>query len=145
MKNRKQLIEEIMANLNAMKNKMQVKVMQQEKSNRITHSQWFVLCLINEHKNMGIKEVSNILGITSSAGTQLVDGLVKSGYVARKTNLNDRRSLQLGISQKGQKNIAALKKQHAKTMGILFKALSDNELKAYNKLHKKILTNINNS
>ena len=136
--NRKKLIEEIMANINAMRNKMHVKIMQSGSKNMITHSQWFVLCLIQQHKNMGIKEISKMLSITSSATTQLVDGLVESGYVERKINNSDRRSLQLVLSKKGQKSIIEMKIEYAKSMETLFKALTDQELETYNILHKKI-------
>ncbi len=142
MLNRKKLIEEIMANINAMRNKIHFTITQKTAKHRITHSQWFALCLINEHKNLGIKEISKILGITSSAATQLVDGLVNSDYVARKTNTSDRRSLQLCLSKKGQKHIKNMKQNYMKTMQVLFKALSDNELKTYLALHKKILTSL---
>ncbi len=142
MANRKKLIEEIMASINAMKNKMQFKIMQEGSKDRITHSQWFVLCFIDQYKNLGIKEISKMLCITSSAATQLVDGLVESGYVERKTNSDDRRSLQLALSSKGKKNIVMMKKQHIKTMEAVFSALSDKELETYNTLHKKILNEV---
>ncbi len=140
MRNRKQLVGEIMANINAFKNRMHSKILQEGKKNRITHSQWFLLCLIDQQKDMGIKEVSKMLGITSSATTQLVDGLVESGYMQRKINYRDRRSLTLTLSKKGRKNIADIKKKYTKSMEDLFKALTTEELETYNMLHKKILT-----
>lgn len=139
MQKRKQLIQEIMASINAFKNKMHTKVMDEGLQQRVPHSQWFVLCIIENHKNLGIKEISNMLCITSSATTQLVDGLVASGYVRRKTNNKDRRSLELILSKKGQTHIKKMKSTYAKAMETLFKVLSDKELETYNTLHKKIL------
>ena len=141
MKTRKQLIEEIMANINAMKHKMHVKMLARTHGNKITHSQWFVLSLIEAKQNMGIKEIAATLGITSSATTQLVDGLVQQGYVVRNTNIHDARALQLRLSPKGKTRITAMKKEFFRTMAVFFEALSDEELKTYCALHKKILTN----
>lgn len=143
MPKRKQLIEQIMADINAMKYKMHFAIMRKDAKKRVTHSQWFVVCLIEQHKNLGVKEISNMLGITSSATTQLIDGLVKSGYVKRKTNTKDRRSLQIELSSKGKKHIKEMKRHVAKAMERFFKPLSDRELKMYNELHKKILTSFN--
>ncbi len=139
---RKQLIEEIMANINAMKNRMHVKIMQQGKKNRIPHSQWFVLSIIEANKNIGIKDISTALSITSSAATQLVDALVESGYAVKKQGAQDRRSCQLHLSKKGKKCIRAMRQQHIKNLEGLFSPLGTAELKIYLALHKKILSNI---
>ncbi len=142
MTNRKKLIEEIMANFHAMGNKMQSH-MQLGREDCITHSQLFVLVIIEQHRNIGIKEISKKLNISSSATTQLVDGLVDNGYVVRKTDSKDRRALQLELSKKGKKHIAGLKNKYIKTIASLFDVLSNKELEIYLKLHKKILSKIN--
>ena len=138
---RDQIISEIMASINAMKNKLHARTMSLGHTKGIPHSQWFVLCLIERCPDMGIKEISGMLGITSSATTQLVDELVKNGYVTRKTNSNDKRSLCICLSKKGQKNMAVMKKKYMDVMKRIFSSLSDKELETYNNLHKKILSN----
>ncbi len=143
MANRKELIEEIMASFYAMKNKMHAKVMRPGRKNYITHSQLFVLAIIERHHNIGIKEISKTLNISSSAATQLVDGLVENDYVVRKADSKDRRALQLKLSAKGQKHIHLLKNKHMKAIAALFNVLNDKELQMYLTLHKKMLSKIN--
>lgn len=143
MENRKKLIEEIMTNFHAMKNKMHVQGAQTGSKDGITHSQLFVLAIIERNQNIGIKEISEKLNISPSATTQLVDGLVENGYVVRKADSEDRRALQLELSPKGTKQIAELKDKRMKMMSALFDVLSDKELEIYLKLHKKILSKIN--
>lgn len=142
MPNRKKLIEEFMASFHAMKNKMHTQGIQPESKDHITHSQLFVLAIIERNRDIGIKEISEKLNISSSATTQLVDGLVENGYVVRKADLKDRRALQLELSAKGNKQIAELKNKRIKMMETLFDALNDKELETYLKLHKKILSKI---
>ncbi len=142
MANRKKLIEEIMAGFYAMKNKMHAKIMQPGRKDCITHSQLFVLAIIEEHRNIGIKEISNMLGISSSAATQLVDGLAENGYAVRKADSKDRRALQLELSIKGRRHITGLKNKRMKMVAMLFDALNDEELETYLKLHKKILSKV---
>lgn len=131
-----------MASFHAMKNKMLAKGIAHGHPAGITHSQLFVLAIVEAHPTIGIKEIANKINSSSSAATQLVDGLVASGYVLRKSNAKDRRALQLELSAKGRKHITELKKRGMKTMITLFNALNDKELALYLKLHKKILTKI---
>ena len=56
MSNRKQLIEQILASLNAMKNKMHGKIVKGGRKSNITHSQWFALGIIECNKNIDVKE-----------------------------------------------------------------------------------------
>jgi MarR family 2-MHQ and catechol resistance regulon transcriptional repressor len=143
MTNRKKLIEEIMASFHAMRNKMYSHVAQSGSKDCITHSQLFVLAIIEQHRNIGIKEISKKLNISSSAATQLVDGLVENGYVIRKADSKDRRALQLDLSTKGRRHITGLKNKRTKTMVALFDVLNDKELEIYLNLHRKILSKIN--
>ncbi len=139
---RKQLIDEIMANFQAMKNKMHAQVGAHSSKLGITHSQLFVLAIIEKNQNIGIKEISRKLNITSSASTQLVDGLVAKGYVIRKSSSKDRRALHLSLSPQGRSHIADMKKKRMKMMMKFFDPLNDEELATYLALYKKIVTSI---
>jgi DNA-binding MarR family transcriptional regulator len=141
MKKRKKIMEEIMVDFQAVGNKIQTKVLQSENDSLVTFSQWFVLSIIEQHCNIGIKEISKMLGISSSAITQLVDGLVDKKYVERKDNPKDRRALQLKLSINGKKYIIIKKKEHMKNIVKLFDVFSDKELMILLKLHKKMLFN----
>lgn len=132
-----------MASFHAMRNKMHTKVMQPMSKDRITYSQIFVLAIIEQHHNIGIKEISKKLNVSPSAATQLVDGLVDNAYVVRKADSKDRRALQLELSKKGRKHIILLKNNRMKIMAAIFNALNDKELETYLRLHKKILSKIN--
>lgn len=142
MASRKKLIEEIMANFHALRNSMQSRLLPSKGKDGITHSQLFVLAIIERHRNIGVKAMSKMLNITSSATTQLVDGLVENGYVVRKASSQDRRALQLVLSKKGQRRITDLKNLRMATIATLFEALSNLELETYLRLHKKILFKI---
>ncbi len=143
MINRNKLIEEIIAGYHAIKNKMHARLWQSgNNKDCITHSQIFVLSIIAENNNIGIKEISEKLSISSSASTQLVDGLVENGYAVRKASAKDRRALHLEISAKGRKYLNQFKNKRLKVVSTLFDVLTDSELRAYLALNKKILSNI---
>ena len=143
MATRKKLVEEIIASFHAIKNKMHPRIMQLGGKGSITHSQLFVLAIIEQHHDIGVKEISKKLNISSSATTQLIDALVNNGYVIRKTDSKDRRALLLGLSTKGQKHIANLKNKRIKMISDLFDVLTDKELEIYLMLHKKMFPCLN--
>ncbi len=76
--------------------------------------------------------------MSSSAATQLVDGLVQGGYVTRQEDPQDRRSVQLELSPNGKKHITATKEKRVNEMAEIFDALTDHELEEFVRLHKKL-------
>jgi len=138
MTKRKQLIEEILHCFHVIRNIIKVKAASLGHQNHITHSQWFVLTMIEHFKKTNIKDIAEAMEMSSSAATQLVDVLVQSGYVTRQEDPKDRRSVQLELSPKGEEHIAASKEKRIAEMAGLFDALSDSELEEFLQLHKKI-------
>jgi len=105
----------------------------------ITPAQWSALMTIEQRGESALKDVAEALGITSSATTQLVDGLVRSGYVVRAVDQGDRRTVTLTLSNKARAHVTAMKKQVLQRFLTFFEVLSDKELNQYLGLHKKII------
>ncbi len=143
MTHRKQLIEEILKSFHAIRCKIKAKSKRSKDQMPVTPSQWFVLDNIESCQNLGVKDISKILGMSSSAVTQLVDGLVKNDYVIRQEDPEDRRMVQLRLSPTGKKQIAEMKEKRIQIMAELFDVLSESELKTYLQLHKKIVARKN--
>lgn len=144
MTDRKEQIEGIVECMHAIKRKLASEggYFTGMAAKRITPSQWFVLLMAERNKNIGVKEIAGLTGITSSAATQLINELVKKGYLVRKGKLEDRRALSIVLSDKSKKQIHSMKEQGLKKLIALFGVLSDNELKAYYQLNKKITDKI---
>lgn len=106
---------------------------------RITPSQWGALMAIADGKESTIKDVSMVLGVTSSAATQLVDGLVESGYVIRKEDPKDRRRVTLVLSRTTRDHVTKMKNQVMKKFLETFKVLDDKEFTQYLVLSKKLI------
>ena len=104
----------------------------------ITPSQWGVLMMIEEHGESAVKDVALALCITPSAATQLIDGLVESGYVAREAHPEDRRRVTLTLSKKTKSQVEKMKKQFIERFLTFFEALNDEEFDQFILLHKKI-------
>ena|SRR3989344_6437231 len=138
MSTRKQLIEEILHAFHSIRNITKAKAASLGHQNHITHSQWFVLTIIAHFEKTNIKHIAEAMEMTSSAATQLVDGLVQNNYVTRQEDQSDRRLVQLELSPIGKKHITATKDKRINEMAEIFDSLSDKELEEFVRLFKKI-------
>lgn len=139
MTDRKQKIKELMEGFHSLKRSMAFRHTESIKTPRITPSQWGVLMMMGGRGKSTVKDVAEALNISSSAATQLVDGLVESKYVVREEHLEDRRKVTLTLSAKTKKQIAKMKDQGIKHFLELFEVLNDKEFDQYISLNKKIV------
>jgi DNA-binding MarR family transcriptional regulator len=139
MISRKQKVEALMESIHSMRRRMIFRSAGSRKTPRITSSQWGALMAIEQHGSSTLKDMAESLGITSSAATQLVDGLVASEYVTRGTNVEDRRAITLTLSKKTKEHITKMKKQMLQKFLNFFDVLNDTELDQFLLLNKKIV------
>lgn len=112
------------------------------KDSPITPAQGFVLHFIAKSNGSSVKEIAEKMRVTSSAATQLIDVLVKNGFLERKEDTEDRRVALLTLSAEGKKKIAYTKKKGMEKMKELFNPLSDAEMETYLRLNRKIAQNL---
>lgn len=103
-------------------------------------SQWLALHLVGRQEGIGIKELAAALGITSSAATQLADGLVKKGLLNRQPSAEDRRALHLSLPEESRKRIGAMMEQRLERMNAIFSVLDDAEFQTLLDLFDKIIS-----
>ena len=111
---------------------------------RITPSQWGVVMLIQQRGESSVKDIAHELHISSSAATQLIDGLVASGYVVREEHAQDRRAVTLTLSTKTKRQVAKMKERMMHNFLEIFAVLGDTEFKQYCALQKKIVERFSN-
>lgn len=110
--------------------------------NHIPYSQWMVLHIIYHNEGIGIKELSHMLGTSSSAATQLVDNLVKKGTLVSEKSLEDRRALKIRLAKNTKELIETTKTQTYQKIYTFFDILTDEELQQLSELSKKVTNNI---
>jgi len=106
---------------------------------RITPSQWGVLMFLKQHGESTLKDVAEAFNITSSAATQLVNGLVDSKYVMRKESEKDRRTIRLTLSKRTKNQVARMKDAGIEHLSKLFDMLNDKEFDQFISLNNKII------
>jgi DNA-binding MarR family transcriptional regulator len=142
MKDRRKLIEKSVESIYAIKSKIVAEMHLYFNAMQITHSQWIVLQIVKKNVNISIKDLAGMLGITSSATTQIVDSLVNKEFLFRKRNPDDRRVLKVALTEKSNTQLDSLKSKSFSTLSSLFDALNDDELLKYCELSSKITGSI---
>lgn len=105
---------------------------------RLPSSQWFAMGIIMRNGEATVREIREALAITSSAATQLVNQLVKHGYVEKRPDPLDRRSQHIRLSPKAHAVMASMKAVKLSQIADILSVLSESEFKTFAKLHKKI-------
>src|ERR1035437_6187060 len=141
MINRKKTIEDLLQDMHAMRHKLMVGYTA-KKETVITPSQGFVLRFVAKNSFTNVKAITQALNVTSSATTQLVDGLVEKGYLIRSVDSKDKRITTLSLSLKAKKLFKAFKEKGLQKMTTLFDVFTDEELTHYATLNKKITDHI---
>jgi DNA-binding MarR family transcriptional regulator len=142
MDDRRKLIEKITENIYAIKHKIAAEIHFFFDETQITHSQLLVLHLVKKNKIIRIKDLANFLDITSSAATQIVNGLVDKGLLMRKRNPDDRRTLKIELSEKSKNQFDSIKNKSFNTLYSLFNVLDNDELLKYCELNDKIASKV---
>ncbi|MFZ2522982.1 MAG: MarR family winged helix-turn-helix transcriptional regulator [Minisyncoccia bacterium] len=138
MNNRERKVKELMEGFQSLSHSIAFSPVGTGKIHRITPSQWGVLMMIEDRKESTVKDVANVFNITSSAATQLVDGLVNNGHVIREEHAEDRRQVALTLSKNTKTQMEKMKKQFSEHVLKLFEVLSDKEFNQFVFFHKKI-------
>jgi DNA-binding MarR family transcriptional regulator len=71
------------------------------KENNISMSQMGALMNIHRHRGCSVSDISDELGVTSAAASQMLERLVQQGVIERTEDPNDRRAKQIALTDKG--------------------------------------------
>ena len=110
------------------------------KKEKITLStgQLGILFLLQLQDSLTMSELSRFLDIDNSAITRLVDRLVRSGFVVREANPEDRRQFIIRITEKGRVEINKTKKTVKAVNALIKEGFSEKEIDTF----KKVLISI---
>lgn len=140
MVNRQKLIAEIVANFHSWRHKMKPK--SELAKGELTMAQWGVMCVLEHTSVTNSTALSEMLGISASAITQLIDGLVKLKYAKRASSKTDRRGTELRLTPAGRKQLQKSKAEKLKRLTPLFAVLSDSELVQFHALQHKLINQV---
>ena len=108
----------------------------------LSHAQMSMLYLLHYHKRSNVKQISEYLGITKSAVTQLMEPLADKKLIDRRTDPADRRIVHLSLSVKGKTTLKKMARHKFAGLRARLKTLSDDELRRLSEICRKLSADI---
>jgi DNA-binding MarR family transcriptional regulator len=95
-----------------------------------------LICELTNGQPVTISKLANKIGITLAAVTHQINTLEKQGLIKRLSDHNDRRSVIIKLTKKGDIQVINLKKEFTKRTQILTEFLGANDTKNLMRQHK---------
>lgn len=103
-----------------------------------SHAQMGMLFMLSYHKSLQIKQISEYLGISKSAASQMIVPLIRKGLVSRQVDPQDRRIAHLSLSPKAADLIKKLHKAKYAGFRTRLEGLSADELRRLAEISRKL-------
>lgn len=100
---------------------------------------WIIFAVAKNKSGISVKDLSELLGVTSGAVTQFIDVLVEKKLVKRQEDKNDRRIIRIMLTKSAESNLSEFKKNYFIKMSHSFVNLNENELQQLITLLGKVI------
>ena len=97
------------------------------KESGLTPAQMHAIEIMGHHENLRMKELAQKLGVTTGTLTVMIDRLEQNDLILRKPNENDRRSIVLILTKKGQRYFKEHHKLHLELTREITSSLTEDE------------------
>mgnify|MGYP003585769417 CR=1 FL=1 len=108
---------------------------------RITIDQWLVIKAILENPDIQQQELAEIVFKDNASVTRIIALLVKSGYLDRDLNPNDRRKTVLSVTKSGLEVMEKVQSLVLENRAVALHGINQDELEILNKTLKIITQN----
>jgi MarR family transcriptional regulator for hemolysin len=89
--------------------------------------QFRTLSFVNRRKGPSLSEAAEHIGLTLPSMSALVDGLVTRGYVTRKTHPDDRRRMNLVLTERGETTLRVAREATLTELSKRLRLLTQND------------------
>ncbi|MGB9979300.1 MarR family winged helix-turn-helix transcriptional regulator [Methanobacterium sp.] len=110
------------------------------KGHRNTYNYYLTLITLKERGKLPLSKIGRLVGIKRQNMTHVADMLVKKGLVTRVPCNEDRRVINLNITEKGEECLKEWQKSRIKMINKVFECFDEEELKKF-LFHLKTLNN----
>ena len=106
----------------------------------VTVAQWAILLTMYRDQARTPRELARVIGIDASAVTKLLDRLEHKGFVARRPHQEDRRSIEVEMTDEARRLMPKLISVSKKTNQVFSSALSAKEATMFKAAVQKMLS-----
>ncbi|HDK7174944.1 TPA: MarR family transcriptional regulator [Clostridium botulinum] len=104
----------------------------------VSTAQYYILDILDKQGSKTTKELAEIRGITQPGISKLNKRLLEKAYIKQERQETDRRSYNIFITSEGKKFLARSEKFGEEIMNLIEKTLSEDELRTFFTLCRKI-------
>ncbi len=112
-----------------------------EKGYKITIDQWLIIKSILENPEITQQELAKNVFKDNASVTRIIDLMVKSNYLNRKVDTNDRRKSILSVTKEGKDIIEQVQNIVLENRKIALESIDKEDLDAMDIILQKIITN----
>jgi len=110
------------------------------KESGLTPAQMHAIEIMGHQESLRMKELAQKLGVTTGTLTVMIDRLEQNDLISRKPNENDRRSIVLVLTKKGQKYFKEHHKLHLELTSEITSSLNEDETKQFHTFIEKLVS-----
>lgn len=110
----------------------------------LSFPQYKMLCILDVTGTRTVSQLAEALGITSAAITGITDRLVTEGFAIRERGENDRRVVNISITDQGKEIISQVTERQKEMLEGIFDQLQEEDLQHLRRIFGVVLANIEN-
>jgi DNA-binding MarR family transcriptional regulator len=141
---RSEAITELMTHIGGIKRSLQNHSYSCGDGSSLTSGQLSLLFAIKHHGPISAQDLANRLALTPGAVSQVVDGLLASGYLNRVPRADSRHTLDLSLTPIGATKVTAIEHKRHAIIEQTTEELTDTELQTFASIMQKILLSLQN-
>ncbi|MFC4601227.1 MarR family winged helix-turn-helix transcriptional regulator [Cohnella hongkongensis] len=108
----------------------------------ITAIQYFVMKIVAAHPGIGLNELADKIYSVTSTASGIVDRMVRAGWLSRERPPENRRSISLTLTPKGEAMWGKASELRQSQLIAAFSQLTSEDVQQLQRIHKKIVNMI---
>lgn len=104
----------------------------------MTFMQASVLMMLMHEHELTISQLAMTLGISRSALSQLLDGLIDRDFIVRTVSNQDRRVAHVALTKRGMEHLKQMRQEGTREMTHMFDQLDDKEIDQIKRITAKL-------
>lgn len=138
-KDQNPLMQELYANITAIRRLFANRFSQFDKTNQLPPSQAELLLIVSHRQPISLKELAESMQLTPGSITQLVEPMERHGFIQRQPSVTDRRITHIVMTDLGLKKIAAFRQEYEHVLKRAREALSEDEIRTMIRIQTKMI------
>nr|WP_283808905.1 MarR family transcriptional regulator [Vagococcus allomyrinae] len=121
-----------------MRKETQALLEEQSKTYHISTTQLFILDMLDKYPQSSLHEVAKLVNLSPSTTSEVVEKMVKAGYLKREQSQKNRRTLELSLTAAGKETLTNTYSDYIQDFAVLAE-LDESRLQAFYETQQAII------